>query len=206
MFTIFRLRNCAMLPAFVVAISSSAIQLFDLNILLRYERNTILSGALWRIFTGQLAHLGWPHLVLNLATLILIMVIYNGTFSALAWWRITLVCMVGTGVGLLVFNPKVTWYVGLSGLLHGWFAAGAIVIFLSGALEGAWLLALLAIKLVWEQWQGSLSSFLIDANGIIIVAAHLHGALSGLGIGLLETQKIFTLNLRNSINRGTINL
>jgi len=39
---------------------------------LRYQRGAILDGQWWRLISGNLVHLGWSHLLLNLAGLILV--------------------------------------------------------------------------------------------------------------------------------------
>lgn len=51
---------------------SSFIQFF-----LCYERNAILDGELWRLFSGHVVHGGWEHLSLNLFALIIVWVLFK---------------------------------------------------------------------------------------------------------------------------------
>lgn len=174
--------------AISIAVITSIIQLFGLGNYLRYERIAIINGAIWRVVTGQLVHWNWSHLIMNLAALALILVINNNIKLKINWSRITFICLISVGLGLFIFNPEVAWYVGLSGLIHGWFAAGIIILFQQGHNKTIWLLLILIIKLIYEKWQMPLTGSLISTDVIIISAAHWYGALSGLVIGLFESQ------------------
>jgi rhomboid family GlyGly-CTERM serine protease len=154
------------------------------RLLLRYEPAAVLHGQLWRLFTAHLAHLGWAHLALNAAGLVLVALLFGPCWRPAAWWLFVLASALGVSLGLLVASPNVSWYVGLSGVAHGLFAAGA---------AGAWrerrgsvVLALLALvaKLAWEQ-AGGRAAQAAWIGGATIVDAHLYGALAGLAAALL---------------------
>ena len=146
---------------------------------LRYQRDAILHGEVWRLLSGHLAHLGWPHLWLNLGGLALIWFLFHKQLSAGAWWLVLLVSSLSVSGGLLLFNPELSWYVGLSGVLHGLFLAGLI----AGLRAQAWgdwlLLAAVSAKLIWEQVNGALPGTAEAAGGNVIVDAHLSGAIGG---------------------------
>lgn len=152
---------------------------------LRYEHDAILHGQIWRLLTGNFVHLGWPHLGMNLAGLMLIWLLFGRLFSLGVWLIILIVSSLGVGLGLLLLKPDLVWYVGLSGTLHGLFVAGAIASIRSGyRLE--WLLLLfLAGKLVWEHFNGAMPGSASLAGGAVIVDAHLYGAVSGLLISAI---------------------
>ncbi len=140
---------------------------------LRYDRSAILDGEIHRLLTGQFLHLGGLHLALNLTGLGLVW----GLVGRNAGWREWLLCCVVTmltvGCGLLALAPRVEWYVGLSGMLHGLLVAGALL-----GRRGDWLIVLLvALKLGWEQWAGAPAGEWL--GGATIVEAHLYGALGG---------------------------
>ena len=149
---------------------------------LRYERAALADGELWRLLSGNLVHLGGAHLALNAAGLALVALLVGRRLSLSAWAGVALLGAVAVGLGLWTLKPGVGWYVGLSGVLHGLLAAGAAV--------AAWrgkerrfhllLLALLALKLTWEQLAGALPGSDWIAGGAVIVDAHLFGALGGL--------------------------
>lgn len=151
----------------------------ELSALLRFERQAILQGQLWRLFSGHLTHLGWPHLWLNIAGLALIWGLIGRCFSLRQWLSISAGVALGIGLGLLVFNPQLAWYVGLSGVLHGMLVAGAIAEVRAGRGSSYVLLILIGAKLVWEQVAGPLPGSAASAGGAVIVDAHLYGAICG---------------------------
>jgi len=162
-------------------------QLFDpaTTTALRYERSAIQSGEIWRLFTGNLVHLGWEHLLLNVTGLILIWLLFGRQLSTRQWLIVTVVSCLAVGLGLLIFHPELDWYVGLSGMLHGLFVTGLLINLRNGyKLEWLLLLAILG-KLAWEQYHGAMPGSAEIAGGAVIVDAHLYGALSGIVTGLL---------------------
>ncbi len=156
-----------------------------LRSLLIYDREAILHGQVWRLFSAHLLHLGGSHLGLNLAGLALVWALVGERFSGRGWLLVLLVDALVTGLGLLIFNPQLRWYVGLSGVLHGLLVAGSVADIRLG-LRGAWLLlGVVALKLAWEQFAGPLPGSEDAAGGRVIVDAHLYGALGGLLMGCL---------------------
>lgn len=152
---------------------------------LRYDRNGILSGEIWRVVTGHFVHLNWNHLLLNLGGLLLIWLLFGKRLTLSQWLVVVLACTIGISVGLLVLHPGLHWYVGMSGLLHGMFVAGAIGGLYSGYRAEWLLLGLLSAKLAWEQYAGAMPGTEELAGGYVIVDAHLYGALTGLAVALL---------------------
>jgi len=152
---------------------------------LRYERDAVLDGELWRLVSGNLVHLGPRHLVLNLTGLALIAVLDAGVLRGAHGAMLALGAMLGVGLGLLVASPEVGWYVGLSGALHGMLAALALEAALDREARrwGIALLVGLGAKLVWEQSVGPLPYTAAAAGGPVVVDAHLHGALAGVVVG-----------------------
>lgn len=147
--------------------------------LLRYQRDAILARhEYWRLFSGHLVHGSWQHTWLNLAGLGLIASLFRGTYDLGQWLAIGLSSVTCIDLGLLILMPDLHWYVGLSGILHGALAAGALAWWRT---ESAWLAALLSAiligKLGWEQWQGALP---LAGELNVIVNAHLYGAAGGL--------------------------
>lgn len=154
---------------------------------LRYQRESILGGGFWRLLSGHLVHLGWAHLWLNLAGLGLIWLLAGDAFTDTGWWLLIVFCALFIGFGLLLLNPQLQWYVGLSGILHGLLVAGLLAQ-LSTAGGGSVLLLLivLALKLAWEQLFGSLPGSESGIGGNVVVDAHLYGAIGGaVGAALL---------------------
>jgi hypothetical protein len=88
--------------------------------------------------------------------------------------------------GLYWLHPSIQWYVGLSGLLHGYWAAGCLCYLSERNWHAVPLLALLIGKLLFEAFAGSLPMTGNFSGGPIVTQAHLWGAIGG-AIGWLLT-------------------
>lgn len=150
---------------------------------LRYQRDAVLQGEYWRLITGHLVH-GTPlHLMLNVAGLGLIAALFSHDYSWRAWLLIALFSMAAIDVAFVFWEPQLLWYVGLSGVLHGALAAGAVAWWRNESrLLALVLSAIFAGKLAWEQWQGALP---LSGDLPVVVDAHLYGALGGVLAGAL---------------------
>lgn len=161
----------------------------ELWAIFRFDREVILHGQVWRLFSGHLSHLGWSHWGMNVAALAVIWALVGDRFSNRQWlWIFAGVCLM-ISLGLLIFNPALTWYVGLSGLLHGMLVAGGLADIRSGHRSGYALLILVGTKLIWEQVAGPLPGSALTAGGAVIIDAHLYGGLGGLVFGSLLKPK-----------------
>jgi rhomboid family GlyGly-CTERM serine protease len=160
-----------------VALAAGGNELRDLG---RYDRHAIESGEYWRLITGHLVHLGLGHLWPNLAALAIIGLLFDDVFRAADWWRVSVVCAAAIDIGLYLLDPSVAWYVGLSGVLHGFVAAGALALLMRRQAIGAVLAIGLGAKLVFEQVVGPVPFTAESVGGPVVVAAHLYGSAGGL--------------------------
>ena len=156
---------------------------------LRFDRIAILNERqYWRLLTGHLVHGSWRHTLLNTAGLGLIVALFRGVYTPMQWCRIGLLSALCIDVGLLMLMPTLQWYVGLSGVLHGLLAAGAVAWWrVESPGLAALLTAILVGKLCWEQWQGALP---LSGDLPVIVNAHLYGAAGGLLAGALMLTRL----------------
>lgn len=157
------------------------------QLLIRYEREAIAAGQWWRLLSGHFLHLDWEHLFLNLAGLALGTWLFGRDHSPRYWLLAGLVTAAGCGLGLYCFVPSVHWYVGLSGMLHGFMIIGFGGWLLAGDRWGAVLLLLVIGKMLWEQLGGEMPWADPLAGGQVVTAAHAWGAVAGacyLGAGL----------------------
>lgn len=169
---------------------------------LRYERDAIMAGQVWRLFTGHLVHLSWPHLMLNAIAMALLSSLLGKQQRATDWWLITLISSLAVGAGLLVLNPAVAWYAGLSGIVHGFFAAGCVALLRRSPAVAALALIALAGKLVWEQTHPMTPAHEALVGGAIIIDAHLYGAIGGLLAGAAIHARVLCRMLRRTAGRG----
>lgn len=151
---------------------------------LRYERAAIAAGEWYRLVTGHFVHGSWVHLLMNVAGLGLIAGLFPRDYSVRQWLMIGAASLAVIDAGFVLFEPQLQWYVGLSGMLHGALAAGAVSWWARESRPLAAALSLiLVVKLGWEQWRGALP---LSGDMPVIVDAHLYGAVGGLiaGVGI----------------------
>ncbi|MGD8322986.1 MAG: rhombosortase [Gammaproteobacteria bacterium] len=147
---------------------------------LRYDRSALADGQWWRVVTAHLVHLGPAHTILNLAGLGLLVWLFGGEIRVRAWLGAGLTAAVCIAIGLYAWSPQTAWYVGLSGVLHGWFALGAARVCEARPRFGLAMLGGLALKLGWEQLRGTMPFTVALDVGPVVVDAHLYGAAGGL--------------------------
>lgn len=180
------------LPLGTISISGLAILTYlspSLTEVLIYDRQAILDGEVWRLLTGHCVHFTSTHVFYNL--------IGFGIAGSLLEYRgypyFGLLCflMANTiSMSLLITQPQLSYYGGLSGLVSGIIVYTA----LWGLQEGIrwrifcqWVLAIICVKISWELWQ---SAFIFnDLTAFVPVPqSHLVGSLTACGLFLIHPQ------------------
>ncbi|MHC4958470.1 MAG: rhombosortase [Planctomycetota bacterium] len=134
---------------------------------LRYDREAVVHGQVWRLLSCHLAHDGLLHLAQNVATLLALGVFFHDKAVRPA---VVLASALAVSLGILVFCPDVPYYVGFSGALHG-CAAGTL---------NPYALGIVGLKVIYELVFGPTPL----AGDSVLVVAHLYGAAGGLAAGL----------------------
>ena len=159
--------------------------------LLRYDRSAIAAGGWWRLLTAHIVHLDLHHLILNELGLVLMWSLFAHDYDAVEWCVIVLAGALAISSGLWWLSPRVSWYVGASGVLHSVMAAGAAKHLLERSWD-RWILVLgLSAKLAWEQWGG-------HEVPLIVVDAHLYGALCGFVVGAALSWRMAIIRYHSS--------
>jgi rhomboid family GlyGly-CTERM serine protease len=141
-------------------------------------------GNYYQAISGHFLHTNYIHLAFNVLGVFLLWMLHGDDYDAYYYLIKFLLTCVGVSVLILLFSPEISWYVGLSGAIHGVFAWGCIKDISKGLISG-WLLVLgLVLKVGNEQINGagSLMPGLIEAN--VAIDSHLYGAVIGIFIGL----------------------
>jgi len=158
----------------------------------RYQPGLIEQGQLWRYLSAHWVHVGWMHLLLNVAGLVICVSLTHPGWSPARW----LLCSVAIGAGISILlalnNPEVSDYAGLSGVLFGLYLLGAISLYARDRLIAVLIVAVLVVKVAMEQtgFHDFNSSALIGAR--VIVDAHLYGLLVAIAIALVWSR--YTMN------------
>ncbi|HEY3488056.1 MAG TPA: rhombosortase [Gammaproteobacteria bacterium] len=146
---------------------------------LQYQRQAVLEGEIWRLWTAHLVHLSWRHYWLNAAGLVLVWLLFGQLLAVAVWCRHFIVTGFCISAGFLLLNPELVWYVGLSGVLHAAFMIGLLA-GARGQLRFTLLVLLIFVgKIIFEQISGPLPGSTRAAGGPVVVAAHLYGAIAG---------------------------
>jgi rhomboid family GlyGly-CTERM serine protease len=162
--------------------------------LLRYDRSAIAAGGWWRLLTAHVVHLDLHHLILNELGLVLMWSLFARDYDAVEWCVIVSAGALAISSGLWWLSPRVSWYVGASGVLHSVMAAGAAKHLFERSWD-RWILVLgLAAKLAWEQWGG-------HEVPLIVVDAHLYGAVCGFVVGAALSWRMAIIRYRSSARR-----
>lgn len=150
---------------------------------LEYDRLAILHGQVWRIFTGNFVHLGWGHVGEDMAGYVLLCLLLE---DVLPEWRCPLLVVLGAfgvGIGILLGDPGLHWYMGVSGALNTLWIAGAMLLMFQRDWIGWVLATFLSIKIIYEQLHGPLPWSISTTGGPIAVDSHLYGAFTGVMLG-----------------------
>ncbi|MCL1079486.1 rhombosortase [Parashewanella spongiae] len=148
--------------------------------LLSYQRLDIQSGDFWQLITGNLLHTNHWHLIMNLAGLWVILSLHDMHYSTKSLWLLFAGLCLLEGLGLYLFYPALLGYVGLSGVLHGLFAFGAVAD-IKRKMTSGWLLFIGVIaKVSYEQVYGASADVTTMIGARVATESHLVGAISGL--------------------------
>jgi len=90
------------------------------------DRSAVLSGEVWRVFTGHLVHAGREHLLWDVLALIGIGFIFEEYLRG-RFWQVLGVSALVVGAGLMILEPGLPDYRGLSGVLNGLWVAGGLL-------------------------------------------------------------------------------
>ena len=152
-----------------------------------FHRQHLIAGEWWRLFSGHLVHLSWQHLLMNIAGLWLIFWLARNRLTTAEWLVALLTSSLLISLALLFFS-NLDWYVGFSGILHGFLILVAYQLIAHKEFEGWFLLLFVLVKIGWEQWQGSSPELEQLIGGNVIIDAHLYGTIAGILIALLLSQ------------------
>jgi rhomboid family GlyGly-CTERM serine protease len=154
-----------------------------LNVLM-YHRSGIASGELWRVLSGHIVHSNGWHLLLNLASLLMIGLLFSQHLTRLFW------LLVFTLSGLMIsacyfwIAPEYEYYVGLSAVLYAVIIIGALLDIKEQPLIAVIILVIVTIRVIWQQYSGSMDSLAELIEDRVAIESHLFGICTGYVIGL----------------------
>ncbi|MBI1423939.1 MAG: rhombosortase [Gammaproteobacteria bacterium] len=130
----------------------------------------------WTGLTCHLLHITFQHYLYNALGLVVIAALFVGVYT----WQSCLLtyCLsaLTISVGLIWFPAGLHNYAGLSGVLHGWFMMGCLLLLPQQPRLASVLFVLMLIKLVVENVNGGLLSM---PGFTVATRAHLYGVTGG---------------------------
>jgi rhomboid family GlyGly-CTERM serine protease len=194
--------TAARLPVWTLVICISAVLVFGSAVIhawLIYDRNAIAHGELWRLVTGNLAHLSASHLGYDLVAFLIV-----GSIIEVRGYRFfsTLCLSAATLIGVVLYfaEPAMRYYAGLSGVA----TAAVVYLCLHGLIEkGTWrwlcaaVLVGLSAKIGIELALGKSLLFDIGKQEFVPVPlSHLVGAVTAVLLFVLVRLSEFGRDVR----------
>lgn len=160
----------------------------------RFQSDWFASGEIWRVISAHWVHVGWMHLGLNAAGLMICVSITAPGWSKRQWLLVTLSMALGISLLFTWRNPEINWYVGFSGVLFGLYFLAAVEMFARDRLIATLVVVAIVGKVMIEQF----SSFDLTSAELIgapvLVDAHFYGVILAFAIALLK--RTYTMNQR----------
>ncbi len=165
---------------FALAFSLLIIGLQALQPSLLYQREAILAGEAWRLWSGNLIHTNLYHMLLNLAGFWIFLLLCGAVLPLKLLISSIFFAATLIGCALLILHPEIEWYAGLSGVLYALFVVGAACLAMAGEMLIFCAFLTLIILKLGSSWLGdadAMTQQMIAAR--IIEEAHLYGVLAG---------------------------
>jgi rhomboid family GlyGly-CTERM serine protease len=177
--------------ALAIAIAALLIQALPVGDALEFRRH-LLGAEPWRAITAHIVHINWKHALINAAAIVVVARLFAPDLGARRQLLTLVAGAAAISIGLALFYPGITWYRGLSGVLHGLFFAGSTTWLMKAKPRNwrrLWLPAALFfggwIKIVLEQPPGAQTPYAEWLGANTVPQAHLIGAICGTLLGLV---------------------
>ena len=161
---------------------------------LMYHRSGIVSGEFWRVLSGHIVHSNGWHLLLNLASLLMIGLLFSQHLTRLFWLLVFVLSGLMISACYFWIAPEYEYYVGLSAVLYAVIIIGALLDIKEQPLIAVLILVIVTARVIWQQYSGSMDSLAELIEDRVAIESHLFGICSGyvLGIILLLKQRYFS--------------
>lgn len=145
-----------------------------------YQREILAAGEeLWRAITGHFVHLDTMHATINILTMIILVTVLAPFITMGSVVLYLLVSCVLVSLALYLWSPEVSYYAGLSGVLHSLFVLSGLRFIGAGhTFIGITMLTIFAGKAIAELVTGESVTTSMDVP--VVLEAHIYGIAVGL--------------------------
>jgi len=165
------------LPWLALLLLTAALQGVHAYPALRLHLPAMDTSWLYTSLTCHLVHLSLRHWLYNTLALLVIAAYFARLYSWQSWLLTFCLCAFCISAGLLWFPQGLHSYAGLSGVLHGLYTMGVLLLYARQPRLAIVLSGLLLLKLVVDGVYGSL--LFSDPGFVVARSAHLYGVLGG---------------------------
>ena len=184
-----------------VAIISSVFWFAGESVLdaLKYHREAVSSGQIWRLVTGHFVHSNGWHLLLNLASLLMIGMLFSQHLSIAVWSAVFIISALAISLCYFIIAPQYNYYVGLSATLYGVIIIGALLDIKQQPFIAILILVVVTGRVIWQQFYGVVGPLAEIIEDRVAIESHLFGIITGYILGLFlllmrENRIIITKN------------
>lgn len=136
------------------------------------------AGWLFTSLTCHMVHLSFRHWLYNALAILIIAAYFARLFTWQNWLLTYCLSALCISIGLTWSPQGLHSYAGLSGVLHGFFVMGVLLLYPARPRLAVILGVLLLVKLLVDAWYGSL--LFPDPGFAIARSAHIYGVIGGL--------------------------
>ncbi len=153
---------------------------------LAFSHTALKEFEFWRLITATFCHTNFNHLLMNISGLLITIFLFIDTFKKTKLWPLILFNSVLISTMIFFLDPKILWYVGLSGVLHGLFSYAVCSDLIRKDRWGYILGFAIIVKISFEQLHGAEKATMLLINAPVLINAHLYGAISGIIFFILQ--------------------
>jgi rhomboid family GlyGly-CTERM serine protease len=164
---------------------------------LEYNRGEIGSGQIWRLLSGHFVHSNGWHLLLNIASLVLIGLLFSQHLTSLSWSIIFIISGLLISACYYWIAPQFEYYVGLSAILYAVIIVGAMLDLREQPLIATIVLVVVTGRVIWQQFYGSVDSLASIIEDRVAIESHLFGIASGYLQGIVLLARQYYLSNKN---------
>ncbi len=167
--------------------------------MLNYHRSAIADGQIWRLLTGHLIHSNLWHLLLNLASLLMIGWLFSQHLTYKFWIIVFTLSALMISFAYYFTAPQFEYYVGLSAILYAVIIIGALLDIKHQPMIAGLILLVVTGRVIWQQIYGTADDLEQLIEQRVAVESHLFGIITGylLGLILLLREKLLREKLQS---------